>query len=147
MKFIYFSGQYLSSVALIKIYGIMHELPWITISWSQVRWFADDFHEWQSHEWKSLTNRPMSDQKIIHGNECIILFLTCYFTSWTHSSAKNNHRSLILPFSLRTVFSELALWCHGSWSVISRKHGDLALWTSYSSIFPARENWHTGDLH
>ena len=33
--------------------------------WSQVRWFAKDFHEWrfatdlhewQSHEWKSLAN-------------------------------------------------------------------------------------------
>ena len=60
----------------------MHELPRITIFGSRVRRFANDFHEWRSHEWKSLANRITSDQKIvIHGNECIILFLTRYFTS------------------------------------------------------------------
>ena len=98
-----------------EIWRIMHELPWITIflslvrrfgndfhSWritiflSLVRRFGDDFHEWRSHEWKSLPNRLTSDKKIvIHGNECIILFLTRYFTSWTHKSAKNYHRALI----------------------------------------------------
>ena len=60
---------------------------------------------------QSLANRFMSDPKIvIHGNECITLFLTRYFMSWTHNSAKNNYRSLISPLSLRTVFSDLALW-------------------------------------
>ena len=50
--------------------------------------FAYDFHEWRRHEWKSLANRLTSDQTIvIHGNECIILFLTRYFTSWTYNSA------------------------------------------------------------
>ena len=29
----------------------MHELLWITIFGSQVRRFANDFHEWRSHEW------------------------------------------------------------------------------------------------
>ena len=32
------------------------DAPWITIFWSWVGWFANDFHEWRSHEWKSLTN-------------------------------------------------------------------------------------------
>ena len=46
----------------------------------------NDFHKWQSHKWKSLANRIMSDPKIvIHGNECTVLFLTCYFMSWTHT--------------------------------------------------------------
>ena len=59
---------------------IMHE--WITILRSRVRRIANDFHEWQSHKWKSLANRLTSDPKIvIHGNECIILFLKCYFMS------------------------------------------------------------------
>ena len=67
----------------------MHELPWITIFGSRVRRFANNFHEWRSHEWKSLANRITSDPKIvIHGNECIILFLTRYLMSWTHLSAK-----------------------------------------------------------
>ena len=52
----------------------MHELPWKTI-WG---------HEWG--EWKLLANRITSDPKIvIHGNECIILFLTRYLMSWTHT--------------------------------------------------------------
>ena len=85
----------------------MHELPWITIFWSRVGWFANDFHEWRSHGWKSLANHLTSDQKIvILGNECIILFLTRYFI-WTHCSATNNHRSLISPLSLEMVFSDL----------------------------------------
>ena len=38
---------------------------------------------------KLLANRFTNDPKIvIHGNECIILFLTRYFVSWTHNSAK-----------------------------------------------------------
>ena len=107
-------------------YRIMQELSWITIFWSRVRWFANDFHEWRSHSWKSLANHLTSDPKIvIHGNECIILFLTRYFMLWTHNSAINNHRSLILPSSPRTLFSVLALWRHHSWSVMSHK---LALW-------------------
>ena len=41
------------------------------------------------HEWKSLANRITSDPKIIiHGNECIILFLTRYLMSRTLNSAK-----------------------------------------------------------
>ena len=68
---------------------LMHELPWITIFGSRVRRFANKFHEWRSHEWKSLANRITSDPKIvIHGNECITLFLTRFLMSWTHNSAK-----------------------------------------------------------
>ena len=54
----------------------MHELPWITIFWSRVRWFVNDFHEWRSHEWKSLANHITIDQKVvIHGNELLFYFL------------------------------------------------------------------------
>ena len=51
-------------------------------------------HEWGDlrmiftirHEWKSLANRITSDPKIvIHGNECILLFLTRYFMSLEHT--------------------------------------------------------------
>ena len=54
---------------------------------------------------QSLPNRLTSDKKIvIHGNECIILFLTCYFMWWTHKSAKNYHRALISPLLPRAAF-------------------------------------------
>ena len=100
-------------------------VTWITIFWSRVRWFANDLHEWRSQEWKSLAKHITRDQKIvIHGNECIIVFLTRYFLSWTHNSAKNNHRSFISPLSPRKVFSDLPLWRHHSWSVTSGR----ALW-------------------
>ena len=59
----------------------MHESPWITIFGSRVRRFANNFHEWRSHEWKLLAKRITSDPKIvIHGNECIIIFLTRYIS-------------------------------------------------------------------
>ena len=43
-----------------------------------------------------------------------------YYMYWTHHSATNKHRSLISPLSLMTVFSDLTLWRHHSWSVMSR---------------------------
>ena len=86
----------------------MHELPWITILGHRIWRFAHDYHEWRSHKWKSLANHFTSNPKIlIRGNECIILFLIHYFVSWIHNSTKNNHRLLISPLSLRTVFSAL----------------------------------------
>ena len=122
------------------VYGdiqrIVHGVTWITIFGSRVRLFANNFHEWRSHEWKSLANRITSDHNIvIHGKECIILFLTRYFMSWTHNSSKNNYRSLISPLSLWTVFSVLALWPHHYWSVTSRKHGVLELWCHIRRLF------------
>ena len=105
---------------------------------SRVRWFANDFHEWRSHEWKSLANRLTSDEVtsenhwqnrltsdpniVIHGNECIILFLTCYFMSWTHNSAKNNYRLLISPLWLRTAFSDLVVTTVDLWRHTNVRH-------------------------
>ena len=78
------------------------------------------------HEWP---------KNVIHGNECIILFLTRYFISWTHRSAANNHRSLISRLSLRTVFSDLTLWRHHSWSVTSPEREALAFWRHIRRLF------------
>ena len=98
---------------------------WVTVNndiWSRVRWFANDFHVWRSHEWKSSANHLTSDHKIVVlGNECIILFLTHYYMSWTHHSAANKHRSIISPLSLWTVFSDLTLWRRHSWSITSHE--------------------------
>ena len=105
---------------------------WVTVNndfLSRVGRFGNDFHEWRSHEWKSLPNRLTSDKKIvIHGNECIILFLTHYFMSSTHKSPKNYHRVLISPLLPRAVFSDLVLCRHHNWSVTSREGEILVLW-------------------
>ena len=100
-----------------------------------MRRFANDFHEcrisrvWRIHDWKSLANRLTCDPiVVIHSNSYIILFLTRQFMSWTHKSTKNNYRYLISPLSLRTVFSDLALWRHYSWFVTSCERRVLALW-------------------
>ena len=109
----------------------MHELSWIAIFLSWVRRFGNDFHEWRSHEVPKSRSAesPHEWQKIvIHGNECIILFLTRYFMSWTHKSAKNYHRALISPLLPRAAFSDRALWRHHNWSVTSCESEILVLW-------------------
>ena len=64
---------------------------------------------------------------VFHGDKCIISITKRYFISWAQNSAQNNHWSLILPFSPRTVLSDLALRRNQSWSVTSREHEVLAL--------------------
>ena len=99
----------------------MHELPWIRIfchEWgdsamisrvtkSRVKIIAESPHEWQ--------------KILIHGNECIILFLTRHFMSWTHISAKNYHRVLISLLLPMAAFSDrdcdvttIDLWRHAN---------------------------------
>ena len=112
---------------LLGIYGIIRELPWITIFWSRVRW--------RSHEWKSLANHITSDPKIVfQSNKCFILYLTCYFMSlsWTHDS---NQRTFISQLMPRTAFSDLTLWCPHSWSVTSSEHEVLVLWHHIHQLF------------
>ena len=81
-----------------------------------------------SENHRQIASRVTPQKIIFHSNECIVLFLTCYFMSWTHNSAKNNHRSLISQLSPRTVVSYLALWRHHSVSVTSCEREILALW-------------------
>ena len=81
---------------------------------SRVKIIAESPHEWQ--------------KVVIHSNECIILFLTRYFMSWTHKSAKNYHRALISPLLPRAAFSDRALWRHNNWSVTSCEREILVLW-------------------
>ena len=110
---------------------------WVTVNndffWSWVRRFANDFHEWWSHKWKSSVNHITSDPKIvIHGNECIILFITRNLMSLTHNCFKNNHRWFISQLLSRTVFSDLALWqliCDVT------RTGYTSVVTSYSWLF------------
>ena len=108
----------------LQIYKIMHELPWITIFGSRVRRFVNDFHEWRSHESKSLANRITGNpQIIIQGNECIIYYLDVILCP---------EHTILLQFR---HFSDLALWRHHSWSVMSRECGVLAWWRHIHRLF------------
>ena len=77
----------------------------------------------------------------------LFYFLHAILCPWTHNSTKNNYQLLISPLSLRIAISDLALWCHYSWSVTSRERGLLALCGQILSIVLARANWRKCDLH
>ena len=98
----------------------MHELPWIT---SFCHEWGDSAMIFTSDEVTSENHCRIASRvtkKIaIHGNECIILFLTRYFLSLTHKSAKHYHRALISSMLPRAAFSDRALWRHHKWSVTS----------------------------
>ena len=83
------------------------------------------------HEWPKI---------VIHGNECIILFLTCNFLSWTHCSA---HFAIVAKEGLfwLNIVTSSQLICD-----VTRMRG-TGIVTSYSSIVLARANWRKGDLH
>ena len=76
----------------------MQELPWITIfchkCGDSAMIFTSDKVTNENH--CRIASR-VTKKIVIHGNECIVLLLTCYFLSWTHKSAKNYHRALISP--------------------------------------------------
>ena len=91
--------------------------------------------QWFSRVTKWWVKSLVNDITSIHGNECIILLITRYFVPWTHNSAKNNHQSLILQLLPRSPFSDLALWCHHSWSVTSSEREVLALWRHIRWLF------------
>ena len=55
--------------------------------------FANNFHSWLRHSWKLLANRLTRNPKIvIHGNSCIILYITIVFHY--DSLALSDHCSL-----------------------------------------------------
>ena len=129
-----------SNSSALAIYKDIKNNAWVTVN----NYFCVT-SEAICQRWKSLANRITSDPKIvIRGNECIILFLTRCFMSWTHNSAKNNHWSLISQLSPGTVVSDLALWCHHSGSVTSREREILALWRHLRRLFSHAQigtNW------
>ena len=60
---------------------------WVTVN-NDFFVTSEAIRQWFSSRVKIIAESPHEWQKIvIHGNECIILFLTCYFMSWTHKSA------------------------------------------------------------
>ena len=107
----------------IYIYIIMHVLPCIPIFGSRVRRFANSFHEWRRHSWA----------KNCYARQQTYFFSCTQF--YVMNTAQKNYRSLISLLSLRTVFSDLALWRRHSWSVTSRERGVLVLWRYIRRLF------------
>ena len=98
----------------------MHELPWITIFGSRVRWFANDFHTWRSHEWKSLANRITSDPKItIHVTNVLFYFLHAILCLEHKIPQKTLSIADFIIVAKDSLF--LALWCHHSSSAMSHE--------------------------
>ena len=90
----------------------------------------------------------MSDQNIIiHGNECVILFLACYFMSWTYrfhyKQSSIAHFAIVAKDGLfwLNIVKSSPLSCD-----VTRMRG-TGIVMSYSSIVLARANWCKGDLH
>ena len=84
-------------------------------------------------------------KNIIHGNKCIILFLTCYFMSWAHNSSKK--RLLIIDFTIVTediFFWPIIVTSQQFICDVMQMRGSSTV-TSYSSIV-ACTNWFKGDL-
>ena len=125
----------------------MHELPWITIFWSRVGWFANDFHEWRSHEWKSVANNLTSDQKSLftvtnYHFKCYTQFLILN-TLFRDKQSSIAHFAIVAKEGLfwLNIVTSSQLICDVTWT---RSTGIV---TSYSSIVLARANWRKGDLH
>ena len=97
---------------------------------------------------KLLANRITSDTKIVmHGNECIILFFTCYSMSL---NAQFSEKQLsIADFAIVTedglfwfnIVTSPQLICDVTRTRVT------GIVTSYSSIVLARANWRKSDLH
>ena len=71
---------------------------------------AKDFHEWRKswvkNHWQIIS---WVTKKWLFTVTNVLFY---FFHAILHNAAENNHLSLILPSSPRTVFSDLALWCH-----------------------------------
>ena len=117
-------------------------------SWSWVRRFRNDFHQWQSLNGNHCCTASQVIKKIIiHANLYIILFLTHYVMSWTHKSTKK--KSAIAHFTIVTKYGLLWLSIVMSPQLIcdiTRTRG-TGIVTSYSSVILACTNWCKLDLH
>ena len=89
---------------------------------SRVKIIGKSPHEWPKKSLFMVTNVLFN---FLHA----ILYLEYTVPQQT------NHRPLISPLSLGTVFTDMALWCHHSWSVTSREREALALWCHICRLF------------
>ena len=80
--------------------------------------FANDFHSWLRHSRKSLANRLTPDPKmVIHGNSCIILYISSDLALGYHSFAPN--LQYVSPWNWLRIFPVFQFWASRSWVVKS----------------------------
>ena len=87
---------------------------------------------------KSLANRITSDQKSLLTLTNVLFYFLHVMLCPEHTvqlKTKKKYRSLILPLSLRMVFSNIILWRHHSWFVMSCEHRVMALWRHIHWLF------------
>ena len=77
----------------VILFRIIYGLPWITIFWSRVGWFANDFHEWHSqhsavtsHERETLALWRHLGQLFLYDKNDLLVNIT--------------RESLLIPYSL-----------------------------------------------
>ena len=106
--------------------------------------FTRDFVTRENH-WRIAS--PVTQKIVIHGNECIILFLTRYFFHPEHTIPLK--QLSIADFAIVAKDGVLRLGIVTSPQLIfdvTRTKG-TGIVTSYSSIVLACANWRKGDLH
>ena len=112
---------------------------WVTVT--------NDFfgHDWGNLYMTIIDNHLTSDQNVIHGDECIISFLTDY------SCPEHAIPLKTIDCSFRIVAKDGLFWL----SIVTSpqlicdvtRTWNISIATSYSSIALVRANWRNGDLN
>ena len=125
--------------------ALKHRDAWVAVNnnfCSRLRWFANDFHSWQSHEWKSLANHLIfTRDKVMSENHWQITSQTYYFISytlfyvWTHHFTKQSsiaHFTNVTKYGLfwLSIVTSSQLICDVTWT-----RGILALWCHIRRLF------------
>ena len=120
-------------ILILKIYRIMHELPWIMIfghEWSDLPMIFMSDEVTSENHWQ-ITSR-VTRKSLFMVTNVLFYFLQAILCSEHTNSTENNYWLFFLPSSPRMVFSVLALWHHHGWSVMSQ---ELALWRHIRRLF------------
>ena len=128
---------------------------WNIDHWRRVR-LNDDFHLYKNNAWVTMDNDFWVMSETICQQFSQLKFIGKSLQEWPkktlltvnniffvlhatlcpeHHSDKNNYRSLILPYLLWRVLSDLTLWRHHSWSAMPGERVVLALWCHIRPLF------------
>ena len=116
----------------IYFYWYIKNNAWVTVN-NDFFVTSEAIRQWFSRvtksEWKSLSNRLMSDKKLLFTVTNVLFYFLHDILCHEHTNPlKNYHRALISPLLPRAAFSDRALWRHHNWSVTSCEREILVLW-------------------
>ena len=137
--FLFWMTQYCSKEILEKLFRLLinswlnKKLSWLVAnneSWSQVRYFVNDFHEWCSHRWKlsvdHLTSRIIKCRYLLQfvSSFYFLCPLTRSNISKHMGMDKNSHRSfgspLFLDQSIVVLWRHENVYCEVIWPIVLR---------------------------